>query len=220
MSGRRGHASTWLGALIALCWLAASGPAWAQTATNTSGLEGKVTDESGAVLPGVTVTISSPALQAPQLDTITDESGRYRFSALPRGVYKVSFTLSGFQKVTREGLNIDTNLFETPPISRSAPRRERHRGRRLAGDRRPHDHRRVQYQERRARNAADLAQLRGHGQARARHSRLRRARRRRQPHRRRPRLAGQLRIDQRRVDADARRHQHRRHRRLLRHGRG
>ena len=110
MSGRRGHASTVCGALIALCWLAASGPAWAQTATNTSGLEGKVTDESGAILPGVTVTISSPALQAPQLDTVTDETGRYRFSALPRGVYKVTFTLSGFQKVTREGLNIDAGF--------------------------------------------------------------------------------------------------------------
>ena len=52
--------------------------ALAQSATNTSGIEGKVTDESGAVLPGVTVTIASLPPQAPQMDGITDESGRYR----------------------------------------------------------------------------------------------------------------------------------------------
>jgi Carboxypeptidase regulatory-like domain len=110
MIGRRFHASVLSGALVALCWLAGSAAVLAQTATNTSGLEGKVTDESGAVLPGVTVSISSPSLQAPLLETITDENGHYRFSALPRGVYAVSFSLSGFQKVTRENLNIDAGF--------------------------------------------------------------------------------------------------------------
>src|SRR5215471_12769648 len=66
----------------------------AQSATNTSAIEGRVVDESGAALPGVTVTIASPALQTPQLDGQTDEGGRYRFTALPRGVYALTFTLS------------------------------------------------------------------------------------------------------------------------------
>ena len=88
-------------------------PARAQSATNTSGIEGKVTDESGAVLPGVTVTIASSSLQAPQIDGITDESGRYRFTALPRGVYTVSFVLQGFQRVTRPDVNVDAGFIAT-----------------------------------------------------------------------------------------------------------
>jgi len=47
-----------------------------QSSTNSARIEGRVTDDSGAVLPGVTVSIASPALQAPQLDTTTDENGR------------------------------------------------------------------------------------------------------------------------------------------------
>jgi hypothetical protein len=113
MIRRRLRASAFLWALIASCWCAGSNQAWSQTATNTSGLEGRVTDQSGAVLPGVTVTISSPALQSPQLDTVTDENGHYRFLALPRGVYKVTFELSGFQRVTREDLNIDAGFTAT-----------------------------------------------------------------------------------------------------------
>jgi hypothetical protein len=87
--------------------------AGAQSATNTSGIEGKVMDESGAVLPGVTVTIASPSLQAPQLEGVTDEGGRYRFTALPRGVYTVNFSLQGFQKITRPEVNVDAGFIAT-----------------------------------------------------------------------------------------------------------
>ena len=65
--------------------------------TGRSGIEGKVTDASGGTLPGVTVTISSPALQIAQMTTMSDQDGRYRFPALPVGVYKVVFELSGFK---------------------------------------------------------------------------------------------------------------------------
>ena len=84
-----------------------------QSSTNSARIEGRVTDESGAVLPGVTVSIASPALQAPQLDTTTDENGRYRFSTLPGGVYTVTFVLSGFQKVVRQELNVDAAFVAT-----------------------------------------------------------------------------------------------------------
>ena len=53
-------------------------PAAAQTTTTNSGIEGKVADPTGIPLPGVTVTISSPALQA-QPETFSGEDGRYRF---------------------------------------------------------------------------------------------------------------------------------------------
>ena len=46
---------------------------------------GVVTDESGAMLPGVTVTATSPALQVPSVTTVTDERGEYRLTPLPIG---------------------------------------------------------------------------------------------------------------------------------------
>src|SRR5262245_34708955 len=95
--------------IVTLClfaaWLAPS-PLQAQSATNTSAIEGRVVDESGGTLPGVTVTIASPSLQTPQLDSATDESGQYRFTGLPRGIYTLTFTLSGFQKIIRSDVDI------------------------------------------------------------------------------------------------------------------
>lgn len=55
-------------------------------------LSGVITDRSGGVLPGVTVTVSG----ASRASTVTDETGRYRFDALPPGRYTVSATLPGF----------------------------------------------------------------------------------------------------------------------------
>ena len=48
-----------------------------------AGIIGQVTDESGAVLPGVTVTATSPALQVPSVVSVTDERGEYRLYAAP-----------------------------------------------------------------------------------------------------------------------------------------
>lgn len=69
-------------------------------------ITGRATDESGGVLPGVTVTATSPALQVPEISVVTDESGDYRLSSLPIGTYQVVYTLSGFQTVRREGLRL------------------------------------------------------------------------------------------------------------------
>ena len=66
---------------------------------------GLVTDGSGGVLPGVTVTATSPSLQMPQVTAITDERGDYRLTPLPIGTYAVEYTLTGFQTVRREGLH-------------------------------------------------------------------------------------------------------------------
>ncbi len=88
-------------------------PAAGQAATNSSSIEGRVTDDSGGVLPGVTVAIASPALQAGARETITDESGRYRFTTLPGGVYTVTFTLSGFRTVVRDGVNVGAGFVAT-----------------------------------------------------------------------------------------------------------
>jgi hypothetical protein len=76
-------------------------PAWAQTTTGR--LMGTTVDASGAVLPGVTVTISSPALiGGPQVKP-TDETGEFSFLLLGPGDYTVRAELSGFVTQERQG---------------------------------------------------------------------------------------------------------------------
>ncbi len=67
---------------------------------------GQVTDQSGAVLPGVTVTATSPALQVPQVTAVTNELGEYRLAPLPIGVYEVAFDLSGFRPAQRQNVRL------------------------------------------------------------------------------------------------------------------
>ncbi len=71
-------------------------------------INGTVTDNTGAVLPGVTVTATSPALIQPQVQ-VTGSEGDYRFIALPPGVYDLTFELAGFQTVKREGIRVVIN---------------------------------------------------------------------------------------------------------------
>ena len=73
--------------------------------TTQGRLTGLVTDAQGAILPGVTVTVTSPALIGVQT-TVTQADGRFLFPALPTGAYKLVFDLSGFQKVTRENVQV------------------------------------------------------------------------------------------------------------------
>src|SRR5256885_15721582 len=68
-------------------------------------IEGKVSDQSGAIVPGVTVTLTSPILLSPRT-SVTDSGGAYGFPSLPLGEYTVSFELSGFKKVARSGLTV------------------------------------------------------------------------------------------------------------------
>jgi hypothetical protein len=69
-------------------------------------LAGTVRDTSGAVLPGVTIEASSPALITKVRTGVTDETGQYRIPDLPPGTYKVTFTLPGFATVVREGVEL------------------------------------------------------------------------------------------------------------------
>jgi hypothetical protein len=70
---------------------------------------GKVTDQSGGVLPGVTVTITGASLQQPLVGT-SQASGAYQFPSVPIGTYSVTFELSGFKKAVRTGVVIDTGF--------------------------------------------------------------------------------------------------------------
>lgn len=93
-------------AVVACLLLAVAAASVSAQTTGRSGIEGRVTDDTGAVLPGVTVTISSPALQIAQMTTTTDQDGRYRFAALPVGVYGVAFELAGFKTIARKELQV------------------------------------------------------------------------------------------------------------------
>ena len=68
-----------------------------------TGLAGAVTDAQGAVLPGVTVTASSPALIGTQT-VVTEPNGTYRFPSLPEGTYALTFELTGFQTFKRANI--------------------------------------------------------------------------------------------------------------------
>src|SRR5688572_1380181 len=116
--------------VYALAVLLSATPAWAQA---TAQLSGTVTDESGAVLPGVTVT-------ATQTDTgftrtvVTDESGAYVMPNLPTGPYRLEVSLQGFRTYVQTGIVLQVagapvinaalgvgNLEETVSVEAAAP---------------------------------------------------------------------------------------------------
>src|SRR5262245_27502018 len=69
-------------------------------------IAGVVRDNSGGVMPGVTVEASSPALIEKSRTAVTDGSGQYRIIALVPGTYTVTFTLEGFNKIERTGIEL------------------------------------------------------------------------------------------------------------------
>jgi hypothetical protein len=95
-------------ALLAALTLVVSGSsAWAQSQTGE--IFGKVTDASGAVLPGVTVTLTGPSLLQPQV-AATSESGSFQFPRLNVGIYNVKFELPGFKIVIKEGIQVTVDF--------------------------------------------------------------------------------------------------------------
>lgn len=81
-------------------------PASAQDA----GIAGVVSDDTGGVLPGVTVTAASPALIEQQRIAITDGEGRYAFAQLSPGTYDVTCSLPGFNQILREGVELTSGF--------------------------------------------------------------------------------------------------------------
>ena len=100
---------TWAAAITAI--VAAPWALQAQT-TDRSGIEGRIVDQGGGVLPGVTVSVASPALLGGARTAVTDAEGRYRFTALPAGTYEIAFELSGFTTVKRS-VRLDTGFVAT-----------------------------------------------------------------------------------------------------------
>ncbi|MEA2488334.1 MAG: hypothetical protein QOH21_126 [Acidobacteriota bacterium] len=102
--------------LFALVLLVAATSAFAQT---TGGLSGKVTDPTGAGLPGVTVEVRSPSLQGVRTD-VTGSDGTYHFALLPPGSYEVRYTLEGFGPAQRSNVRISLGKEATADVRLSA----------------------------------------------------------------------------------------------------
>ena len=89
-------------------------PGTSRAQSVTSGtIAGIVRDATGAILPGVTVEASSPALIEKSRTVVTDGDGQYKIINLVPGTYSVTFTLSGFNTVKRDGIEL-TGDFTAP----------------------------------------------------------------------------------------------------------
>ena len=96
--------------LLALAFLL--GLAASASAQTTGSINGTLSDNTSAVLPGVTVTATSPAMMGSQT-VVTNEQGQYRFPSVPPGTYKLSYELQGFSTVVREGIIVNIGFSAT-----------------------------------------------------------------------------------------------------------
>src|SRR4030043_490648 len=81
-------------------------PSFSNAQRLTGNIKGTIMDETGAPLPGVTVELSSPELMGGIHAQTSDDKGLYRFVNLPPGVYKIVFSLEGFQKIERINVKV------------------------------------------------------------------------------------------------------------------
>ncbi|HMF99546.1 MAG TPA: carboxypeptidase-like regulatory domain-containing protein, partial [Vicinamibacterales bacterium] len=98
--------------VVAALLLSSQSGAFAQ-GTSAASISGVVTDSSGAVLPGVTVEAASPVLIEKVRSAVTDERGEYRIIELIPGSYTVTFTLTGFSSLRREGIELPPSFNAT-----------------------------------------------------------------------------------------------------------
>jgi hypothetical protein len=95
----------------ALGLLCATPPAFAQVATGT--VAGVIEDAGGAVLPGVSVSLSGDRLIGGTVTQVTDAAGTYRFDRLPPGSYVLKFELQGFRTVERRDIVVSASFTAT-----------------------------------------------------------------------------------------------------------
>jgi hypothetical protein len=102
-------------ALLAFVLIAVASLAIPSTSAAQTAIAGVVRDMTGAVLPGVTIEVKSPAIIGGVRASVSDDNGQYRIVDLRPGTYSVTFTLPGFTTVVREGLVLETNF--TAPVN-------------------------------------------------------------------------------------------------------
>ena len=97
---------TWLTVALATCALLVAAPRPAAAQFDRGTLSGTVTDQQGAVVPGVTITVTNQATQQSR-STVTDGSGFYTVPLLEPSRYDISAELDGFKKVSRQNVQLD-----------------------------------------------------------------------------------------------------------------
>jgi Carboxypeptidase regulatory-like domain/TonB dependent receptor-like, beta-barrel len=101
----RDQKSSWITVFLLALSVCAPQRVFAQAQT-TSTLTGTVTDSTGAVVPGATVSITSPSLIGGAHSATTDSQGVYRFPSLQPGVYALTAELQGFRTVTHDNIRL------------------------------------------------------------------------------------------------------------------
>ncbi len=101
--------------LLVAAILCLAGLGMAQT-TQTGNIVGTVSSSEGP-LPGVAVTIKSPAMMLPSMTMATNAQGNFRFMGLPPGDYEVTFELQGMKTVVRKGVRVSVALTSTLEIT-------------------------------------------------------------------------------------------------------
>jgi len=96
--------------LFSVCMLAFMCSLIFSQSQGTGAIVGKVTSPEGEILPGVEIRLSSPNLIGGAQATITNNSGRYRFVALPRGTYSIEARLQGFTPQKREDIRLSVQM--------------------------------------------------------------------------------------------------------------
>jgi len=97
--------------LAAGLFMAGAAPALGQSTTGT--ITGRAIDSSGAILPGVAVSITSPQMIGGSREAVTDSLGTYRFTLVPPGVYQVKFQLASFRALSVDGVVVTANATMT-----------------------------------------------------------------------------------------------------------
>jgi hypothetical protein len=92
-------------AFVALCGLMAPAAGWSQARLTGADIDGTVRDESGAVIPGASITVTNAATNL-QRTTVTDAQGRFNVPALSPGRYRVAAEVQGFTAAAREDLEL------------------------------------------------------------------------------------------------------------------
>src|SRR5262245_44738677 len=100
-----------VGAVLAAALIGLASAARASAQTSGS-INGNITDSSGAVLPGVTVTGKSDAQMGVQT-SVSNTQGIYRFPSLTPGTYQLTYELPGFAIVVREGIVVNLGFTAT-----------------------------------------------------------------------------------------------------------
>src|ERR1035437_733516 len=116
--GRLNRKSRWLSTFLVLALAVLGLTANVAHSQTTGDIDGTVSDTNNSPLSGASVEIKSSALQGIRM-AVTDAAGRFRFPALPPGVYTVVASLSGFTKVEKSNIHVQLGATATLPITLS-----------------------------------------------------------------------------------------------------